>query len=319
MPSRNRDDFSKPDIQVLGERAGYICSNPACRLPTIGPHSDPRKSLKTGKACHIKAASDGGPRFDSAQSQVERSSIANGIWLCSVCSDRVDKDVVKYTVDMLQEWKREHEDWLSNGGVVPKIPELELTTLSGMSIPDTAGTVQLDPDVREHFFVVRNVASSEIFMIDARVQFPEPIIGVKLFDCPVGVNVAFDRERTPMVFFGSPGASMTRGTPKPTHIYELQIDRLPPGHHIKLGIRSSLKPWTDRDFSFDSPLWAGFNDPPAIAFYVDGKFQFDYQGIRGLRPFFAPIGCDKETRAQRFLEVRADYGTWKPGHHEEFC
>src|SRR5215204_2720611 len=99
MPASERDEFSRDDIRVLGERAAYICSNPACRRPTIGPHSDPKKSLKTGKACHINAASPGGPRYEATQTAEQRSSIENGLWLCSNCSDLVDKDSLRFVVD----------------------------------------------------------------------------------------------------------------------------------------------------------------------------------------------------------------------------
>jgi len=40
-----RDDFSAETKRILAQRAAYICSNPDCRNNTIGPHSDPAKSL----------------------------------------------------------------------------------------------------------------------------------------------------------------------------------------------------------------------------------------------------------------------------------
>lgn len=210
MPATERDDFSAKDKRVLGERAAYICSNPDCRRPTIGPHSDPNASLKTGKACHIKAASSGGPRYDVTQSSDDRRNIQNGIWLCSVCSDLVDKDSAKYTAEKLYGWKREQEERLSAGGVAARIPQLSLSTLHGLSVPKGGGTIHINPEVREHSFIVRNEGNSEIVAIDARVQFPEPIIDVVLFESPVGVHVAFDPNQLEMVFSGSPGATLRR-------------------------------------------------------------------------------------------------------------
>jgi hypothetical protein len=237
MPARIRDDFSKPDIQVLGERAGYICSNSDCRQPTIGPHSDPGKSLKTGKACHINAAAEGGPRYDATQSPEERSNIANGIWLCSVCSDLVDKDQVRHPANVLFEWRHSHEDWIRAGGIVPKLPALSLTTLNGFTLPDSPGTVQLSDlkDIREHTFCISNVSETELLMIDARVQLAEPVLKSAGRYKPVGVNVSWEAIIPQMVVTGSGGGGVTRNRgPSPTHLYQLQIDKLPPASVLKL-------------------------------------------------------------------------------------
>jgi hypothetical protein len=109
-----RDDFSKDNIKIIAERAAYLCSNPDCRMITSGPHSDKSKSLKNGIACHICAASAGGPRYDPNQTTEERSSILNAIWLCHNCSDVVDKDPKKYTKDVLLRWKHIHDDYIEN-------------------------------------------------------------------------------------------------------------------------------------------------------------------------------------------------------------
>ena len=67
---------------ALAQRAGYLCSNPDCRRPTSGPHSDPKKALITGEAAHICAAAVGGPRYDANQTPEQRKAITNAIWLC---------------------------------------------------------------------------------------------------------------------------------------------------------------------------------------------------------------------------------------------
>ena len=35
-----RDDFAKAIKDKLAKRIGFRCSNPKCRKPTAGPHSD---------------------------------------------------------------------------------------------------------------------------------------------------------------------------------------------------------------------------------------------------------------------------------------
>ena len=106
-----RDNFPKATIQKLAERAGFICSNPLCRRITIGPSlRDDQKSVKTGIAAHICAASPKGPRYDMSQSKSERESIKNAIWLCSSCAALIDKNNgIDYPGDHLRKWKKDHE------------------------------------------------------------------------------------------------------------------------------------------------------------------------------------------------------------------
>ncbi|MEW6028568.1 MAG: tetratricopeptide repeat protein [Chloroflexota bacterium] len=109
---KGRDDFSARVVATLARRANYICSNPDCRKPTAGPHSDPEKAMSIGVAAHICAAAPGGPRYDSTQTQAERASIENGIWLCQDCSVRIDRDPGNFPADLLRKWKKEHEEWV---------------------------------------------------------------------------------------------------------------------------------------------------------------------------------------------------------------
>lgn len=107
----NRDDFPKNVIIKIAERSGYICSNPTCNKITIGPcENNNEKSVKNGKAAHICAASPKGPRYDINQTENERKSITNAIWLCGSCADLIDKNNgVDYSKNILLEWKKKHE------------------------------------------------------------------------------------------------------------------------------------------------------------------------------------------------------------------
>lgn len=108
LPSA-RDNFPARVRAALAERVAFLCSRPGCRRPTIGPHSDATKALRVGRACHILGAAPGGPRYDSKQPAEERTSITNGIWLCAVCSDIVDKDEASFPPAQLRAWKEEAE------------------------------------------------------------------------------------------------------------------------------------------------------------------------------------------------------------------
>jgi len=102
----SRDDFSPKIKETLAKRAGYLCSNPNCKQLTVGSNEDPGKSTSIGIAAHITAASEGGPRFDESLSPEQRVDIYNGIWLCSNCATLIDKDVRKYSIELIRQWKQ---------------------------------------------------------------------------------------------------------------------------------------------------------------------------------------------------------------------
>jgi hypothetical protein len=108
-----RDEFPIATKRTLAIRAAHFCSNPRCRRLTAGPHSDENKSLATGHAAHIHAAAANGPRYDQNQTPAQRRSITNGIWLCRECGDIVDKDGAPHPPDLLRQWKRHHEEMIS--------------------------------------------------------------------------------------------------------------------------------------------------------------------------------------------------------------
>ncbi len=130
----SRDNFPKPTVKKLAERAHYICSNPDCKKMTVGPHTDPNKSTITGIAAHICGAKDGAksPRYDKNQTSDERKSIDNGIWLCHDCSDMVDKDEKYYPATLLRQWKKTHEEFiktLQTKGFASTLELLKPTTI----------------------------------------------------------------------------------------------------------------------------------------------------------------------------------------------
>ncbi len=104
--SNNRDDFSPATKELLANRVGRKCSNPACRKLTCGANEDPQKVTSIGVAAHICAAAKGGPRYDATMTSQERKSFENGIWLCQSCSKLIDTDVVRYSKETLLSWKQ---------------------------------------------------------------------------------------------------------------------------------------------------------------------------------------------------------------------
>ncbi|MEM9555080.1 MAG: tetratricopeptide repeat protein [Acidobacteriota bacterium] len=63
--------------------------------------------MNLGEAAHIRGAAQGpgSRRFDPSMTSEERSSFANGIWLCRTCHTLVDSDEATYTAEELHQWK----------------------------------------------------------------------------------------------------------------------------------------------------------------------------------------------------------------------
>ncbi|RLA84314.1 MAG: hypothetical protein DRG78_01745 [Epsilonproteobacteria bacterium] len=102
----SRDNFTKITIETLKSRVASRCSNPSCRVPTTAASNEHQNKINNiGIAAHINAASIGGPRYCKKMTSPERKSINNAILLCSNCSIKIDKDIKKYTKELLLEWK----------------------------------------------------------------------------------------------------------------------------------------------------------------------------------------------------------------------
>lgn len=63
----------------------------------------------TGRISHIKARSQGGPRYDPLQTEEERHHFDNLLLLCPIHHDVIDDDPQSYSVERLTKMKSEHE------------------------------------------------------------------------------------------------------------------------------------------------------------------------------------------------------------------
>ncbi|MCC9065877.1 hypothetical protein [Flavobacterium piscisymbiosum] len=107
-------DFSKNTIDTLAKRAAYKCSNPDCRVLTIGPNSNPEKSTKIGEAAHIYGARIGSKRYIHKMTDLARAEITNSIWLCRNCHKLIDTDEHKYSANILFAWREKHEGYIAS-------------------------------------------------------------------------------------------------------------------------------------------------------------------------------------------------------------
>ncbi len=85
-----RLDFSDRTKRIIAARAGYRCSFPGCRKPTVGPGGRPEEFISTGVAAHIFSAAPGGPRGQGGLTTQDLVRPENGIWLCENHARLVD-------------------------------------------------------------------------------------------------------------------------------------------------------------------------------------------------------------------------------------
>lgn len=91
--------------------ANIINRGPTCTFRSVTTCSDQEgKPFAIADAAHRTAAAKGGPRFDSAQTDKERVSVNNGIWLCASCHRKVDGDTYRYSVEDLATLKEQAEE-----------------------------------------------------------------------------------------------------------------------------------------------------------------------------------------------------------------
>jgi hypothetical protein len=98
-----REEVTLARKRTLAIRAAHFCSNPRCLKLTAGPHSDQNKSLSTGHAAHIHAASPKGPRYDTDQTRAQRRSILTGL----LQDERVYADAIDPRGKVSYEWADE--------------------------------------------------------------------------------------------------------------------------------------------------------------------------------------------------------------------
>src|SRR5437870_1542164 len=96
---------SIPTVKALFAVSGNVCAFPECDRPLV----DQSSNVVIGEVCHIEAASPGGPRYGSQQSEDERQGFANLVLMCASHHKIIDERVSDFPVERLREIKKRHE------------------------------------------------------------------------------------------------------------------------------------------------------------------------------------------------------------------
>lgn len=314
-----RDNLSKKTIRVLALRAGNQCSNPDCRHPTSGPHSDPDKAIITGEAAHICAAAEGGPRYDVNQSPDDRKAITNAIWLCGNCNKKVDTDWKAWTKERLLEMKAAHEQWIAAAAMIPLPPLLTLTTQPALRFSRGLKeiTSEIQATYRDQELIIENPNRVDLFNLKLELNLPEVIMCGGDYDIPPGIDCRINAVDPPNQATVRGNASVTDGAKVPTTQWTIQAARLGPGQRIVLGFYTAKPDMTmPYDFVRLNPD-SNFEDPEKMDehkvcfFFIDGSYQFMLRNEYVTGKSFVPLFFKADTRMTTSRPVQASSEPWR--------
>lgn len=107
-------DFTDNTKRILAKMASERCC--ICGELTSKPNFSNDNFVNTGEAAHIFGARKRVDlRFDEKMTDADRKHYLNGIWLCSNCHAKIDKDEKEYTPVKLKQLREEHYNRIKKG------------------------------------------------------------------------------------------------------------------------------------------------------------------------------------------------------------
>jgi len=100
-----RVSYKQSTLKKLWAASGNQCGYPDCENEVV----DIETETVVGEICHIRAQSEGGPRYDPNLSDDEIDEYSNLILLCPTHHTHIDKNPEDYPIEELERWKKEQE------------------------------------------------------------------------------------------------------------------------------------------------------------------------------------------------------------------
>jgi hypothetical protein len=88
----------------------FRCAEPSCTKPLYRVSDETGEWILNSRVAHIKARSEGGPRWDSAMSEEDNRDAANLLPLCEAHAFEIDATPKHYPVELLHAWKQSQLD-----------------------------------------------------------------------------------------------------------------------------------------------------------------------------------------------------------------
>lgn len=99
--------------KMLWGRSANRCNFPECRCELVMDESETDDASVVGEECHIVARENNGPRGNSVLTEEQRDKYNNLILMCSVHHKLIDDQPNKYTIEILKQMKKDHEQWVN--------------------------------------------------------------------------------------------------------------------------------------------------------------------------------------------------------------
>lgn len=95
--------YTKNTIKELYAKSGNQCSFPGCNIQLF-------ENGNQSEICHISGLNPNSARYDKSMTDEERNSYANLILLCPTHHQIVDSDSDRFSIEVLQSMKNNHEE-----------------------------------------------------------------------------------------------------------------------------------------------------------------------------------------------------------------
>lgn len=109
--------------KLLWGKSGSICAFPDCKRELVIDETETDDPSLIGEEAHIVARKPDGPRGESDLTPEERDYYNNLILLCSIHHKQVDDQNKEFTVEKLNDFKRQHESWVRKNLSIDKSKE----------------------------------------------------------------------------------------------------------------------------------------------------------------------------------------------------
>jgi len=242
----------------------------------------------------------------------------NAIWLCAMCSKKVDTDWAAWPEVRLLDMKLAHEKWIAAEAMIPQRPEIQLTSISPMrlhpNVPEI--TAEIQHNLREHELVVRNPNRVELFNFILFWTLPESVFRDGHADTPTGPEVSVRPVRPKMVAMVK-GTGSVKARPDPlTTQYRLDIDRLPAGSTFRIAFYTVV-PEQTMPYQMSKNYPDDFADPEKMDehkechFHLDGRYQFVLRNEFVANELFVPLLFKSDSRTIKSYPVQDIHEPWK--------
>lgn len=124
--------YTDKTIKRLFALSGNECAFPSCSKQLVN-----EENALDSNICHIEAASEGGERYNPEMTDKERADYPNLILLCPQHHAKTD-DVTVYTIETLQQMKKNHESFILNSKMKanPSMLKNAINAISNIELDD---------------------------------------------------------------------------------------------------------------------------------------------------------------------------------------